>query len=185
MSGLIRNFLTVILALFAYCIVRRRAAATASAGDRVTSYFWITPWDTGIRTLKSDKYFQLAESAQLDFVIKTALLRPMLSSGTAFVNVSQLASFMKPLHIFQRVRVETRIMHADEKCAYFSHAFYAGDALHVEPHAELLVKMKFKRGRLTVNPFELLGLRFEEPPAQLLAWEQALAVMTSLRNASQ
>lgn len=181
MSGLIRNFLTVILALFAYRIVRCRA----TAGDRVTSYFWITPWDTGIRTLKSDKYFQLAESAQLDFVIKTALLRPMLSSGTAFVNVSQLASFMKPMHIFQRVRVETRIMHADEKCAYFSHTFYAGDALHVEPHAELLVKMKFKRGRLTVSPFELLGLRFDEPPAQLLAWEQAMAAMTSVRNASQ
>ncbi|MFZ6734615.1 thioesterase family protein [Undibacterium sp. Ji42W] len=177
MSGLIRNFLTVALALLSYFVVRRRA----TAGDRVTSYFWITPWDTGIGTLKSDKYFQLAESAQLDFVIKTALLRPMLSSGMAFVNVSQLVSFMKPVHIFQRVRVETCIMHADEKSAYFSHAFYAGDALH----AELLVRMKFKRGRLTVNPFELLGLRFEDPPAQLLAWDQALVTMASVRNTLQ
>lgn len=177
MSGLIRNFLTVVLALFSYCVVRRRA----TAGDRVTSYFWITPWDTGIRTLKSDKYFQLAESAQLDFVIETALLRPMLSSGTVFVNVSQLVSFMKPVHMFQRVRVDTRILHADDKCAYFSHEIYMRDVLH----AEVLVKMKFKRGRLTVDPFELLGLRFEEQSAQLLAWNQALEAMASLRNTSE
>lgn len=177
MSGLIRNFLMVVLALFAYCLVRKRA----TPGDRVCSYFWITPWDTGIKALKSDKYFQLAESAQLDFVIKTGMLRPMLGSGIAFVNVSQLVSFIRPVHMLQRMRVDTRILYADDKCAYFSHEFYVRDVLH----AEVLVKMKFKHGRLTVDPFELLGLRFEEQAAQLLAWNQALEVMTSGRNTSQ
>ncbi|MFZ6778074.1 thioesterase family protein [Undibacterium sp. Ji83W] len=179
MSGLIRNFLTVVQALLAYCLVRKRV----TTGDRVSSHFWITPWDTGIKALKSDKYFQLAESAQLDFVIKTGMLRPMLGSGTAFVNVSQLVSFMKPVHIFQRVRVDTRILYADDKCAYFSHEIYAHDALH----AEVLVKMKFKRGRLTVNPFELLNLRFEEQAAHLRAWDQALQAMalTPVRQTQQ
>ncbi len=177
MSGLIRNFLTLVRALLARCFERGRA----SAGDKVCCYFWISPWDTGINTLKSDKYFQLAESAQLDFGIKTALLGRMLSRGVAFVNVAQMVSFVRPLHLFQRVKVETHVLYADEKCAYFSHAYYAGDTLH----AELLVRMKFKCGRLTVDPFELLGLRFKEQPAQLLAWEQALEAIASVHNPAQ
>ncbi|MES2041519.1 MAG: thioesterase family protein [Pseudomonadota bacterium] len=131
--------------------------------------------------MKSDKYFQLAESAQLDFVIKTGMLRPLLGSGIAFVNVSQLVSFMKPVHMIQRLRVETRIQYADDKCAYFSHGIYAHDALH----AEVLVKMKFKRGRLTVNPCELLKLRFEEQASHLRAWDESLQAMASARQAQQ
>ncbi|MFZ3002755.1 MAG: thioesterase family protein [Undibacterium umbellatum] len=174
MSGLIRHIFTVLLGLFS-CRFGRKCTGVA---NRVCTYFWIGPWDTGIKTLKSDKYFLLAESAQLDFVIRTGLLAPMLASGTAFVNVSQLVSFMRPVRLFQRVRVDTRIMYANEKCTYFSHEIYTHDTLH----AEVLVKMKFKRGSLSVEPFALLQIRFDEPPAQLLAWDQTLQAMASARG---
>ena len=59
MSGLIRNFFTLVAALWRY--------NTASPQSRTTASFFITPFDTGIATLKSDKYLQLAESAQVDY----------------------------------------------------------------------------------------------------------------------
>ncbi|WP_110257984.1 thioesterase family protein [Undibacterium pigrum] len=176
-SGLIRNVFTILHALFIYGFGRKRT----SVADGVCSHFWIGPWDTGIKTLKSDKYFQLAESAQIDFVIRAGLLGPMLASGTAFVNVSQLVSFMKPVYLFQRVQVLTHIIYADEKYTYFSHQFYIRESLH----AELLVKMKFKRKRLTVEPFSLLQMRFDELPAQLIAWNQTLQAMAPAGRAPE
>ncbi|MFZ6656913.1 thioesterase family protein [Undibacterium sp. TJN19] len=166
MSGLFRNIFTLIIALLS------RRETDIRKG--IVSHYWITPFDTGIRSLKSDQYFQLAEAAQLDFLVKTSLLARLLREGTGFVNVSQLAKFMKPVGMFQRVRVGTRIIYANEKCAYFAHAVF----VHSTPCAEILVKMKFKRGAVTVTPGDLIKTSFSDKPAQILAWEQALEMMS-------
>ena len=116
MSGLVRNLFTLILALF--------ARGRFDAQSRVSCHFLVTPLDCGTRVLKSDKYLQLAEAAQLDFLIKTKLIGKLMRNGTQFVNASQLVKFMRPVKIFSRVRIETGIIYADEKCAYFSHSLF-------------------------------------------------------------
>ena len=60
MSGFWRNLLTMLMALF------KRTPAIMQTGCFCT--FWVTPFDVGNSTLKSDKYLQLAESAQLDLI---------------------------------------------------------------------------------------------------------------------
>lgn len=166
MSGLVRNFLTLIQALCASGIYTGRS--------KITSRYWVTPLDSGIRLLKSDKYFQFAEAAQLDFLAKTKCLSQILRSGVAFVNVSQLVKFQKPIHLFDRVRVDSEIVCADERCAFFSHVFFVGD----RRCAEVLVKMKFKKGAITVNPFTVIGQLPSSKPPHIEKWEQALASMT-------
>jgi acyl-CoA thioesterase FadM len=165
MSGLLRNFLTLLRALF--------SAGTASTGTRVTSWFWVTPLDAGTRVLKSDRYLQFAEAAQLDYLIRTKLMGKLLRRRLSFVNASQLVKFTRPITMFKRVRVETAIIFADDKCAWFSHAMFIG----AEQHAEVLVKMKFKKGSLTVRPVELIAQRFDAKPPQLEAWDRALDAM--------
>lgn len=115
-----------------------------SVQSRVEIYFRVTPFDCGISTLKSDKYLQLAEAAQIDYVVKTRLLRTLRRGGLRFINASQIVKFSRPVGMFQRVRIETEIVFADNKCAYFSHEFFVGD----DKHGEVLVKMKFKGGQL-------------------------------------
>ena len=66
--------------------------------------------------------------------------------------------------------VDTAIVFADEKCAYFSHSLRVQGA----PHAEVLVKMKFKQGRQTVPPRDVFGECPSDKPAHLVAWDQAL-----------
>ncbi|MBI2771086.1 MAG: thioesterase family protein [Burkholderiales bacterium] len=163
MSGLLRNLVTLVLALFQRGSVQPHGVATA--------WFRVTPLDTGLLTLKSDKYFQLAESAQVDFLIKAGLAGRMRAERCSFVNAAQMVRFARPVRLFSRVRVDTRVLYADGKCAWFSHAFsVAGVAC-----AEVLVKMKFKRGRETVPPELVLGAFRGARPASVLHWDEALA----------
>ena len=158
MSGLFRNFLTILFALWRYNTVLPQA--------RTSAWFFTTPFDTGITTLKSDKYLQLAESAQVDYMVQTGLIKKTLASGYSFVNAAQMVKFIKPIRLFRRVRVETQVVCADDKCAWFCHSFYVGETRH----AEVLVKMKFKNGAVTVAPCLLLGKLTGDKPC----WTQQL-----------
>jgi acyl-CoA thioesterase FadM len=164
MSGLLRNLLTVIVALW--------SKGSVDPQLRTLVHFRVTPFDTGIATLKSDRYLQMAESAQLDYVIRTGLLRVMLRQRYSFVNASQLVRFARPVRLFDRVAVTSEVVYADARCAYFHHVFSVGTVLH----AEVFVKMKFKKGRLTIAPAELLGDLSDSKPALLQHWDDALAV---------
>ncbi|WP_395058371.1 thioesterase family protein [Polaromonas sp.] len=166
MSGLLRNLLTIIRALWHY--------RSARPQSRLQVTFLVTPFDTGIATLKSDRYLQMAESAQLDYVIRTGLVGRMLRQGYSFVNASQLVRFTRPVRLFSRVAVASKVIHADDKCAYFHHVFTVGALIH----ADVFVKMKFKKGRLTIAPAELLGNFAGPKPALLQHWDNTLAVAT-------
>ena len=165
MSGLIRNLLTFILALF--------SRGQFGSQSRVSCYFLVTPFDCGTSVLKSDKYLQLVEAAQLDFLVKTKLIGNLMRNGIQFVNTSQLLKFIRPVKVCSRVRIDTSIIYADEKCAYFSHSFFLQD----QQHGEVLVKMKFKRGGVTVAPTEIAGKLPSAKPEHLRAWDQTLAAM--------
>jgi acyl-CoA thioesterase FadM len=163
MSGLLRNLLALLLALF-------HRGSTSPQGT-TTAWFRVTPFDTGLLTLKSDKYLQLAESAQVDFLVRAGLAGRMRAQRCSFVNAAQMVRFARPVRLFERVRVDTRVVFADGKCAWFSHMFSVG-GVHC---AEVLVKMKFKNGKITVPPAQVLGAFPAAMPAMLERWEEALA----------
>lgn len=162
MSGLIRNLLTFLMALLA-----PRAESVLST---IVSHFRVVPWDVGVRILKSDRYLLLAEAAQVDYMVKTGLWRRQLREGLSFVNAAQMVRFLRPIGLFHCVRVETNIVFADQRFAYFSHALFVGN----EQHAEVLVKMKFKKGAITVPLAKLAAHAFGEKPVALAHWDQAL-----------
>lgn len=162
MSGLVRNLFTLIFALF--------ARGRFDAQSHISCNFLVTPFDCGTSVLKSDKYLQLAEAAQLDFLIKTNLLGKLMRNGVRFVNASQLVKFIRPVKVFRRVRIETGIIYADGMCAYFSHSLF----LQSQKHGEILVKMKFKRGSVTISPTEFAGKLPSVKPEHLRAWDQTL-----------
>ena len=165
MSGLLRKFLTILFALWRY--------NTALPLARTSAWFFITPLDTGIATLKSDKYLQIAESAQVDYMLQTGLIKKSLVSGYSFVNAAQMVKFIKPIRLFRRVRVETQAVFADSRCAWLSHGFFVGEVCH----AEVLVKMKFKNGPVTVAPGQMFGAFAGEQPMWIQRWEESLAAL--------
>src|SRR6218665_3943122 len=162
MSGLLRNLIALLVGLCRH--------ASKAPGDTVHCHFWVSPLDAGIKRLKSDKYLQYAETAQLDYLLQIGRFFSVLRSGASFVNVAQQLKFLRPVPMFSRVRVETRLLYADAKCAYFAHHIHAQGALA----AEVLVKMKFKKGRATVAPSRFLEGAFGDVPAEVQRWENAL-----------
>ncbi len=163
MSGLLRNIIAFLLGLIAY-----RSKTIESVTELK---LWVTPFDTGFRVLKSDKYLQFAETAQIDYLIKVGKIFKIIHAGASFVNVVQLLKFVRPVSIFSRIRVETQLIYTDEKCAYFSHIMNTRDG----QAAEVLVKMKFKMGRMTVAPSSFLPISFAAVPASVISLESALA----------
>ena len=166
MSGIVRNLLTLISALVWTWTTRSRPATLSAT----TCHFCITPFDCGTRVLKSDRYLLLAEAAQLDFMIKTKLAGGLLRNGIGFVNAAQLIKFKAPVGIFRRVRVETAIVCTNTRFATFSHTVFLRD----RRCAEILVKMKFKKGTITVPPADITGCVPSEKPAFIQAWDDAL-----------
>jgi len=75
--------------------------------------------------------------------------------------------------MLKRVRVETVIVYSDEKCAYFSHALFVGNG----QCGEVLVKMKFKKGFITVSPASIVGLCASVKPPHIEKWDQMLDAM--------
>lgn len=164
-SGLLRNLLTRLQAFFALRVTDVRSP--------VIAHFWVSPLDSGISVLKSDKYLQFAEAAQLDYLVKMGLFNTLLRDGLRFVNAAQLVKFTRPIGMFKYVRVETSIVYADDKCAYFSHSMFLGNI----QHGEVLVKMKFKKGSITVRPGDLIGHSFAAKPLHIETWDRALEAM--------
>jgi acyl-CoA thioesterase FadM len=163
LAGFIRNFFTVLRAMFSY--------ASASPLSRIASHFWVTPFDTGLSKLKSDKFFQLVEAAQFDYMVKTGLMGTTLKRSVHFVNVAQMVKFGRPIQLFSRVTVQSQVLYADDKQVYFSHTLFARG----QQCAEVLVKMKFKQCAITVNPQTLLGPVAMTKPKGLQLWDDALA----------
>ena len=151
-SGFWRNLLTVIVALF------KRDAAILQTG--CFCFFWVTPFDVGVRTLKSDKYLQLVEAAQLDFGVRSGLLRRVRRALCAMVNIEQQIQFNQPIELFNRVCVQTNIVYADAKFVHFLHTFYAKG----QQCARVAVKAKFKKGSITQSALQLTGFASTNKP---------------------
>ena len=143
MSGFWRNLLTLMLAVF------KRDSAILQSGCPCT--FWVTPFDFGVQTLKSDKYLQLVEAAQLDFGVRCGLLKRMQQARCSMVNVEQQINFGKPIALFNRVCVQTNIVFADARFIHFRHVFSVGGV----SCANVVVKAKFKAGRITQSAVEM------------------------------
>lgn len=163
MSGLFRNLLTF---LFAWLLASRSSSPWAPLRCR----FLVTPLECGTRVLKSDKYLQLVEAAQVDFLIRNRLFGRLFRNGWSFINVSILVRYMKPVAMFRRVCIESSVVFADERCAYLSHVFMMDGKVH----GQVLVKMKFKEGRITVNPGDVLGECPRSRPPYIDAWDKTL-----------
>jgi acyl-CoA thioesterase FadM len=162
MSGLTRNILSFFIGLF--------SSGSARHDTQTLRHFLITPFDCGIRTLKSDQYFALAESAQVDFLLKTGLFFELIKGQIHFVNLAQLAQFSKPAPVFSLLQVRTQVVACDDKCAYFSHIYNLGDV----EIAQVFVKMKFKRSGLTIPATQFFPQCPRTLPSQLMAWNSAL-----------
>ncbi|MBA1272023.1 thioesterase family protein [Stutzerimonas azotifigens] len=163
MAGLLRNLLVLILALLHQGSVR--------PAERLVTRFRVTPLDIGLSRLKSDRYLQLTEAAQLDFLMRTGLIGMLIRNRYNFVNASATVRYTRPITLFSKVSVASRVVYSGPRFAYFEHRF---EVSGVE-HACVLIKMKFKQGRQTIEPSRILGpVGATDKPEHLQRWDDLL-----------
>ncbi len=163
MAGLLRNILTLLWALLHPGSIRPT--------ERLVTRFCVTPLDIGLSRLKSDRYLQLTEAAQLDFLVRTGLIGMLLRHRYNFVNASATVRYTRPVTLFSRVSVASRVAYIDARFAYFEHRF---EVSGVEC-ACVLIKMKFKQGRRTIEPALILGpVGATEKSEHLQRWDDLL-----------
>ncbi len=68
---------------------------------------------------------------------------------------------------------DPEVVFADEKSAWFSHTFWRGS----DRHAQVLVKMKFKKGGVTLPPARFVDAAGGDKPAYLEDWDRALGAL--------
>lgn len=146
---------------------------SATPQGPTVAHFRVTPFDTGLLMLKSDQYLQFAEAAQVDFMIKTALMGRLLADRVSFVNAALMVRFAKPVRMFSRVRVESCVAYADGRYAWFVHAF----SVRGMPCAQVMVKMKFKKGPVTLPTDQALGVFNGPCPTWVAQWEDTLGAL--------
>lgn len=165
MSGLLRNTLALLGAL----VSRQRHPSDATLSRR----FVVGPFDVGYRILKSDKYLELAEAAQIDFIVRTGLFGRLWRARIHAANAAVMVRFARPVPLLARVRVTTAVLHADARHLYLRHRFLRGETLH----AEVLMKMVFRQGRDVVAPSGLVAGRFASEPILVARWNDALGAL--------
>lgn len=163
MAGLLRNILTLLWALL--------RPGGARPADRLVTRFRVTPLDIGLSRLKSDRYLQLTEAAQLDFLVRTGLIGTLMRHRYNFVNASATVRYARPITLLSRVSVASRVAYIDARFAYFEHRFEVAGA----ECACVLIKMKFKQGRRTIEPAQVLGpVGAAQKPEHLQRWDDLL-----------
>lgn len=162
MSGLFRNT----LALAAALLSRRRHPSDAC----LWRAFRVGPFDVGYRILKSDKYLELAEAAQVDFFVRTGLFQRLWRQRIHAANAALMVRFARPVPLLARLRVSTEVLHADDRYLYLRHRFCRGETVQ----AELLVRMVLRQGRMPVAPVMLVAGRYDEEPLMVTRWTAAL-----------
>jgi len=110
---------------------------------------WITDIDVSI--MNHAAILTVMEMGRIDFMVRSGFLRLAKKKKWYFVSAALSAQFIRPLKIFQKASLTTRVFHIEDPWIYMEQKITrAGKDLAV-----CIVKSKVKKGRETVSTDEI------------------------------
>ncbi|MCB2225667.1 MAG: thioesterase family protein [Desulfarculaceae bacterium] len=145
--------------------------------SRIRMMVWPGDLDA-LMHLNNGRYLTLMDLGRLDLAMRAGLVPVLRRNSWTPLLGATTTRFWKPLKLFTRFELTTRIVWWDEKWIYLQHEMHQGGHQAAQALAKLVVKGKGG----TVPPAELareMGLSVEppEPPSGLVhwgSWEEAL-----------
>jgi len=98
--------------------------------------------------VNNGRYMTLCDFNRVDLFVRTGLARLMVKNGWAPIVAEHTMTYIKPLSVFDKIKVTMEITHWDEKFFYSTHEFYKHDKKIAEGTSKALVISK-SEGRLT------------------------------------
>lgn len=140
----------------------------------VRTPFRVLPTDLDVLGhVNNGVYLSLLDVARLDLVIRSRLFPRLRARGWYPVVTSESIRFRRPLTLFQRFHVETRVLGWDDRSIYVDQRFVRKGQVM----ASALVAGRFLGKDGSIAPAEVLALADEPVPAAppLPEWAAALA----------
>lgn len=111
---------------------------------------WITDIDASI--MNHAEIMTVFETGRIDFMIRTGFFRLARKNKWYFPTRSITVQFIRPLKIFQKSRLSTKIMHIDDRWIYTEQKI----TRHNKVIAICVAKNTVKKGKETISPLEIV-----------------------------
>jgi len=98
--------------------------------------------------VNNGRYMTLCDFNRVDLFVRSGLASIMFRDKLAPIVAEHTMTYIKPLKLFNRIRVTMDITHWDERYFYSTHTFYRGEQTVAEGTSKSLVVSR-KTGRLT------------------------------------
>lgn len=109
----------------------------------------ICPNDLDINLhVNNGRYLTLCDPGRIDLFLRSGLAKVMLKEKWFPVVGNVTMTFIKPLHVFNRIRISSTVTHRDEKYFYSTQPIYRSDVVVSEGTSKSLVVSR-QLGRVT------------------------------------
>ena len=120
--------------------------------DESTIDFTVWPTDIDVSIMNHAAIMTVMEMGRIDFIVRSGFLKLARQKKWYFPSASVSAQFIRPLKMFQRATVRTRVFHMSDKWIYIEQKVErAGKVMAI-----CLVKSTVKKGREFVNTKEIV-----------------------------
>jgi len=105
--------------------------------------------------VNNGRYMTLCDFNRVDLFVRSGLASIMIKNKLAPIVAEHTMTYIKPLRVFNKIRIGMNITHWDEKYFHATHTFYRGEKVVAEGTSKSLVVSR-KDGRLT--PLKVLAM---------------------------
>ena len=135
----VNNMNLYIRLLFIFFSARRRnRITTTNLVNEITTIVLPNDLDLNLH-VNNGRYMTLCDFNRVDLFIRSGLAGLMVKNKWAPIVAEHTMTYIKPLSIFDKIRVSMEITHWDEKYFYSNHCFYKKDTKVAEGTSKSLI----------------------------------------------
>lgn len=138
---------------------------------------WPNDLDTNLH-MNNGRYMTLMDLGRLDLLLRNGAIRHVLAQKWYPVLASCHIRFRRPLNLFQRFEIRTRIVTWDEKWIYLEQRILRNGDMALHAYLKGVFVARAGGSIPVTRLLELMGIRQAPPetPAGLAAWKEAEAL---------
>lgn len=128
--------------------------------------------------MNNGRYLTLLDLGRLDLLMRDGALRHVLKQKWYPVLASCHVRFRRPLNLFQKFEIRTRIVTWDEKWIYLEQRILRNGELALQAYLKGVFMARSGGSVPITRLLDLMGIRQEPPamPAGMAAWKDAEAI---------
>lgn len=138
--------------LFTLLSARSRSNLSIDQESRIPFRVWITDVDVSI--MNHAAMMSVMEMGRIDFMVRTGFLRLAQKNKWYFPSSSINVQFFRPLKMFEKALVVTKVFYTDERSIYLEQKIIRENKMI----AACIVKSTIRKGREQINILEVLKI---------------------------